>query len=138
MEVGAINRSVALAVVAAMASVLSACDHAKSASQVARDTAAAEQTAANNAARIQQKADARIASAQGDVRDEQRDLAHVDAVEGQRVADAQAEGDYKVALARCEGLGGATERSCKEQAEADYDVAKARAKQVKASADPKP
>jgi len=117
---------------------LSACDHSRSAAQVARDTAVAEQTAADNAARVQQKADARIASARGDVRDEQRDLAHVDAVEAQRVADTQATGDYKVALARCEALSGATQQVCKDQASADYDVAKARARQDKASSDPKP
>lgn len=138
MEVGAMHRAVAFAVIAAMAIALSACDHAKSAAQVAHDTAAAEHTSATNTAKIQQKADARIASAQGDVRDEQRDLAHVDAVEGQKIADTQAEGEYKVALARCEGLSGATQKSCTQQAEADYDVAKARAKQAKVGADPKP
>ena len=132
------NRMAASALMVLAAGALAACDHSKSAAQVARDTAAAEQTAADNAAKVQQKADARIASAQGDVRDEQRDLAHVDAVEAQRVADAQAAGDYKVALARCEALSGATQQSCKDQASADYDVAKGRAKQDKAGSDPKP
>lgn len=122
----------------ALAGMLVACNKAKDASEVARDTAAAEQRAADNAAKVQQKADARIASARGDVRDEQRDLAHVESVEGQKIADAQAEGDYKVALVRCEGLSGATQKACKDQASADYDVAKARAKQERANADPKP
>ena len=127
------NRMIALALLVLAASGLSACDHAKGAAQVARDTAVAEQTAADNAAKVQQKADARIASARGDVREEQRDLAHVEAVEAQRVADTQAAGDYKVALARCEALSGATQQACKAQANADYDVAKTRAKQDKAS-----
>jgi hypothetical protein len=127
-----------LALIMASACLLAACDHAKSTSQVARDSAAAEQTAADNAAKVQQRADARIASARGDVRDEQRELAHVDAVESQKVADTQAEGEYQVALARCEGLSGATQKSCKDQANADYDVAKARAKQARAGTDPKP
>jgi hypothetical protein len=120
------------------ATMLAACDSPKSTAQVARDTVAAEQVAADNAAKAQQKADARIASARADVRDEQRDLAHVDAVEGQKIADAQAEGDYKVAQAQCESLGGATQKVCRDQASADYDVAKARAKQAKAVADPRP
>ena len=132
------NRTVALAMIVVAAGVLAACDNSKSAAQVARDTAAAEQAAVDNAAKVQQKADARIASAQADVRDEQRDLAHVGAVEGQKVADTQAQGDYKVALARCESLSGATQQSCKDQANADYDVAKAKAKQAKANTDPKP
>jgi hypothetical protein len=138
MEVEVRNRTAAFVLVVTAVSALAACDSSRSPAQVARDTAAAEQAAANNAAKVQQKADARIASAHADVRDEQRDLAHVGAVEGQRVADTQAEGEYKVALARCEGLSGATLQSCKDQADADYDVAKARAKQAKASADPKP
>jgi len=132
------NRIVAFAMVAAAAGVLWGCDNSKSAAQVARDTAAAEQAAVDNAAKVQQKADARIASARADVRDEQRDLAHVGAVEGQKVADTQAEGDFKVALARCEALSGATQQSCKDQANADYDVAKAKAKQAKANSDPRP
>ncbi len=132
------NRTGAFALLVLAAGALAACDHPKSAAQVARDTAAAEQTAANNAAKAQQEADARLASARGDVRDEQRDLAHVEAVETQRVPDAQAAGDYKVALARCEALSGATQQACKDQASADYDVARARAKQDKAGSDPKP
>ena len=79
-----------------------------------------------------------IASARADVRDEQRDLAHVDAVESQRIADTHAQGEYKVALAQCEALSGATQQSCKDQANADYAVSRATAKQAKASADPKP
>ena len=122
----------------ALACVLVACNKAKDASDVAHDTARAEQEAQDNAAKVQQKADARIASARGDVRDEQRDLAHVESVEGQKVADAQAEGDYKVALARCESLSGANQKACKDQASADYDAAKAHAKQERAGADPKP
>jgi hypothetical protein len=126
------------AVMVSAALMLAACDNSKSAAQVARDTAAAEQAAADNAAKAQQKADARIASARADVRDEQQDLAHVSAVEGQKVADSQADGDYKVALAQCGSLAGATQKACKDQANADYEVAKARAKQAKASTDPKP
>jgi hypothetical protein len=123
--------------VAMVVTALSACDRPKSAAQVSRDTAVAQRDAADSAAKVQQKADARIASAQADVRDDKRDLAHVDAVEGQKVADTQSAGEYKIAIARCEGLSEATQRSCKDQAEADFDVAKARAKQARVNADPK-
>jgi hypothetical protein len=121
----------------ALAGLLVGCNKAKDAAEVAHDTTAAEQKAADNTAKVQQKADARIASARGDVRDEQRDLGHVESVEGQKVADAQAEGDYRVALARCEGLSGANQKACKDQASADYDVAKARAEQERTASDPK-
>jgi hypothetical protein len=117
---------------------LAGCDGPTSPAQAARDTGAAQQNASNSAAKVQQKADARIASARGDVRDEQRDLAHVDAVERQKVAETQAQRAYKVALGRCEGLSGATRQSCKDQASADYDVAKARANQSTFGVDPKP
>jgi hypothetical protein len=122
----------------AAACMVSACDHAKSTAQVASDTNAAEQKAADDSAKVQQRADARIASARDDVHSQQQDLAHVDAVQGQKVADSRAEGDYKVALAQCEGLSGAVQKSCKDQANADYDVARAKAKQARAENDPKP
>ncbi len=131
-------RIAALVTLSLAATMLAACDSPKSSAQVASDTVAAERAAADNTAKAQQRADARIASARADVRDEQRDLAHVDAVEGQRISDAQAEGDYKVAQAQCESLGGATQKACLDQANADYEVARARAKQAKAVADPRP
>lgn len=118
--------------------VLSACDRAKSTAQVASDTNAAEQKAADDTAKVQQRADARIASAQDDVRNQQQDLAHVDAAQEEKVAETRAEGDYKVALAQCEGLGGAVQKSCKDQASADYDVARAKAKQARTETAPKP
>ncbi len=127
-----------MALIAAASCLLVACNQSKSADQVARDTAAAERTAENDAAKAQQRADARIASAQSDVRDEQRDLAHVRAVEGEKVAEAAAAGDYNVARARCESLSGATQKACRDQAEAGYDLAKARARQDKAGTDPRP
>lgn len=130
------KRTAALAMIVTAVSALAACDNSKSVAQVSRNTGVA---AGDSAAQAQQKADARIASARGDVRDEQqRDLADAAAIEEQRLADAQAEGEYQVALARCEGLSGATQKSCKDQADADFGVAKAAAKQGRASADPKP
>ncbi len=43
-----------------------------------------------------------------------------------------------MALAACESLSGATQKSCRDKAEADYQLAKARAEQLRASTDAKP
>jgi hypothetical protein len=72
------------------------------------------------------------------VRDEQRDLAHVTAKENEQVSDAEAKGAYDVAVARCEALSGAAQKSCRDQADADYKVAKAKAHEVRTQSDPKP
>lgn len=129
--------TVALAALAALLA-LSACERQKSAAEVHKDTAAAEQQAVDSTSKADDKAEQRIASARGDVRDEQRDLAHTAAAENEKVADTQADGAHKVALARCESLGGSAQKSCKNQADADYQAAKADAKQERAKTDPKP
>ncbi len=113
------NRRWRCAAIAAIACVLSACD--ESAAPPPRDTAAAEQAATTEAARVQQKADARIAAA----------------IEGQKITDEQAASDYEAALARCEGLSGATQQTCRDQADADYHIARTRAEQERARSDPK-
>jgi hypothetical protein len=117
---------------------LGACNRQHSAADVQKDTASAAQKAAENVGNAEDKADKRVASARGDVRDEQRDLQHTAAVENEKVADTQAEGAHKVALARCESLSGNAQKSCRDQADADYEAAKADAKQERAKTDPKP
>ena len=117
---------------------LTACNRSKSAAEVARDTSAAQQTAGDKVVAAQQQAAERIASARGDVREQQRDLNHVDAVESQKVAETAAAGEHKVALARCEALSGSPQKSCRARADADYEAAEARARQDRAAADPKP
>ena len=122
------------AAIIAAGTTLGACNNPKSA---ALDAATAQQAAADSAAKVQQKADARIASARADVHDEQRDITRVGAVEEQRLADAEADGNYKVALTSCLALSGVAQQTCRDQANADYDVARARAKQTRAATDPK-
>jgi len=117
---------------------LGACDRQKSAAEVHKDTAAAEQSAAEHDAKAEEKADQKLASAAGDVREEQRDMQHTGAVQAERVADTQAEGAHKIALARCEGLASNAQRACKDQADADYQAATATAKQERSQSDPKP
>jgi len=130
------NRMVSCAVITATAGLLAACE--RGAAPVTPDTTAAEQEAATNAAKVQLKADARIASARGDVADEERERAHAAAVEGQKVAAEHATDDYKAALARCEDLSDATRQACKDQAGADFHVAKAQAERARVGAEPRP
>ena len=132
------NRIPLLALCVATACALGGCDRPKSADQVEKDTAAAQQTATEKTAKAEQDAAAKVASARSDVRDEQRDLGHVNSVQGEKVADTAADGAHKIALARCESMAGAAQKSCKDQADADYEAAKAKAKQARADTDPKP
>jgi hypothetical protein len=58
-------------------------------------------------------------------------------VQEQKVADTDAEGAHKVALAQCESLSGANQKACRDQADADYQTAKSQAKQERIASDPK-
>jgi hypothetical protein len=62
----------------------------------------------------------------------------VAAIQNQKMADTEAEGVHRVALAQCEALGGAAQNSCRDQADAEYQLAKASAKQERVESDPKP
>ena len=132
------NRIPLLVVILSTACALVACDRPKSASEVEKDTSSAAQSAAQATEKAEKEAAEKAASARANVQDEKRDLGHVNAVEGEKIADAEADGAHKVALARCEGMAGAAQKSFKDQADADYEAAKARAKQARASSDPKP
>ena len=127
----------ALIVVAAGCSV-GACDHAKSRAQVAKDTSAAQQEASEQVSKAEQNAAAKEADAQKDLNKDRTDLAHENAVQEEKVAETQAEGQHKIALARCEALSGDPRKSCKDQADADYEIAKAKARLARAQTDPKP
>jgi hypothetical protein len=115
----------------AAAVALSSCDHAKSAAQVAKDTSAAEQREARETAEAERTAADKEAKDEGA-------LGHETAVQNQDIADKEADGAHKVALARCEAMSGSAQRSCKDQADAEYEVAKAKAKLARAQSDPKP
>jgi hypothetical protein len=136
MQTKAPGRVVMLGLLAACA--LNACYQAKTPDQVAKDTAAAEDTATQNAAKVEQNADARLHSAQTVVHDEEAAAAHTRAVETAKVAEAQAQGSHKVALAQCESLSGEAQKSCKSQADTAYQTATAQAQQNRAYSDPKP
>ena len=109
---------------------VSACHRAEDPAQVNKDIAAARDKAAEKTEKAEESANSKIASANNDAE-------HVAAVQNESVAEADAEGAHKVALAACERLGGADQTSCRDKADADYQVAKARAEQQRAATDPK-
>lgn len=136
MQTKAPGRVVLLGLFAACA--LNACYQAKTPDQVAKDTAAAEDTATQHAAKVEQNADEKLHGAQTVVHDEEAAAAHTRALETAKVAEAQAEGTHKVALAQCESLGGEAQKSCRSQADTAYQTATAQAQQMRAYSDPKP
>jgi len=119
------------------AMLIGACNNAKSPSTVAKDVDSASQSAAKDTANAEERAVDKVADAQKDVQNDQRNEQHVAAVQEEKVAKTDAEGDRKVALAKCESLSGDQQRACKDQANAAYDQAVAEAKQDRASTDPK-
>jgi hypothetical protein len=97
---------------------LAGCNNAKSPDAQAHDLAAADKSATTEVANAQ--------------RDAQKDSSQ-DAYD---VAVAQADGDHKIALQKCEALQGHDQQLCKDQADADYDAAKANAKAAKVASTP--
>jgi hypothetical protein len=74
--------------------------------------------------------------AEAKVDDKTNDLNNANAKGAYDVAMAQADGDHKVALQRCDGLSGDSQKACKDQADAKYDLAKANAKAMLAAQKP--
>ena len=104
------------------------CDKPKSPDAVAHDVAAAQQKASNELSSSEKDASKDIGNAADKVGDKLTDLNNVAASDAQKVADAKADGDRKVALAQCTALAGDLQKKCKDQADADYAAAKANAK----------
>ena len=86
---------------------------------------------------MEERAEEKVASADKDVRNDQRNEQHVAAVQGEDVAQTRAQGERDIALAKCEALNGERQQACKDQANAAYDMAVAQAKQNRVSSDPK-
>jgi hypothetical protein len=108
-------RTLSLTAAAAALGLLAACNGAKSPEAASRDIQAADRSAAREVS------DAR--------HDQQKDMS-TDAYE---VAVAQADGDRKVAIQKCDTLQGHDQKLCKDQADADYEAAKAIAKATRVS-----
>jgi hypothetical protein len=111
---------------------LSACNKAESPDKVQTDVAKAQSTAAEENA----KADEKVKQVEAEAAKDRADaLAKVADKSVGALADSavtQAEGDTKVALAKCEALEGDAQKTCKDQANAHLDAVKAKAKAAKA------
>ncbi len=111
-----------------VAASLSACNQAKSPEQVAADTAKAEQKADQEVSRAADSAASNLDKAEGKVDDQVVSFNNDAARDAYKLAVAQADGDRKVALAKCEAQAGDAQKACKDQAEADFKASQANAK----------
>jgi len=111
---------------------LSGCNKAESPDKVANDVAKATADAQKHDDRAEQKAEQTDATVSNDL---SKDVDKANSKEARAAADdvvTQAEGQNKIALAKCEALAGDAQKSCKDQANADLDAIKQRAKDLKA------
>jgi hypothetical protein len=111
---------------------LSACNKAESPDKVQSDVAKAQSDAAQDNAKAYEKQKQVEAEAAKDRADAQVKAA--DKSVGALVDSAvtQAEGETKVALAKCEALEGDAQQACKDKANAHMDAVKEKAKTAKA------
>lgn len=114
----------------------SGCHNAKSPDAVASDVSAAQAKRASEVADAKQDAAKDSNHAEAKVDDKTTDLNNVNAKGSYDVAMAQADGDHKVALQKCDALSGDPQKACKDQADAKYDLAKANAKAMLAAQKP--
>jgi|SRR5581483_6968474 len=117
---------------AAIMLALGACHKAEAPAKVQQDVANAQESAAKSTekaeaseSKVDTKADSNLATEQ-DKAGSQKENAAAD------TATTEAEGAYKVAMAKCESLSGDRQAACKEEAKAQLDMAKAKAKAMKA------
>jgi len=118
------------ATVAAMLA-LSGCNQAKSPDAVASDVAKATAAAEKKDERAEQQAEKADTTVTNDL---SKDVDKANDKEVRAAADdavTQAEGDNKIALAKCEALAGDAQKACKDQANAQLDMVKQRAKALK-------
>jgi hypothetical protein len=106
----------------------SGCNNAKSPDAVANDVASAQAKRASEVADAKQDAAKDVNKAEAKVDDKTVDLNNANAKGAYDVAMAQADGDHKVALQKCDAFSGDGQKACKDQADAKYDLSKANAK----------
>jgi hypothetical protein len=118
---------------AAIAAILAltGCNKAESPDKVANDVAKATASAEKKNERAQERAERTDAAVTNDL---SKDVDKANDKEVRTAADdaiIQAEGENKIALAKCEALAGATQKACRDQANAQLDMVKERAKALK-------
>jgi hypothetical protein len=109
---------------------IAACNNAKSPDAVAKDVASAEQKASTEVAKSENSAAKDLSGAAQKVDDKLVAFNNAAAKDAYNLAIANADGDRRIALAKCESASGDAQKMCKDQAEADYSAAKASAKAV--------
>src|SRR6202044_835323 len=93
----------------------SGCNNAKSPDAVANDVAAAQAKRASEVADARQEAAKDSNQAEAKFDDKTNDLNNANAKGAYDVAMAQADGDHKVALQRCDARPGASEKPARDQ-----------------------
>jgi hypothetical protein len=110
---------------------LSACNKAESPEKVQEDVAKAQ----SNAVEENAKADEKVKQVESENAKDRADaLAKVADKSVGALADSavtQAEGETKIALAKCQALEGDAQKTCKDEANAHMDAVRARAKAAK-------
>jgi len=121
------------AVLASVLLGLSACNRAKAPEDVQADVAKAQ----SNAVEDNAKADEKVRQVEAEAPKDRSDaLAKVADKSVDVIADSavtQAEGDTKIALAKCQALEGDAQKTCKDEANAHLDAVKAKAKAAKSN-----
>ena len=126
-------RTLPIFAIAVTVMLAAGCNKAKSPESVAKNVSAAEQKASTEVANSQTDASKDIAQDADKVGNKMTDLNNTAAKGAYQVAVAKADGDRKIALAKCDALNGDEQKNCKNQADADYEAAKADAKASEAS-----
>ena len=117
------------ALVAGLMLALSGCNKAKSPDDVQADVAKASAEAADNNAKAmehEQQQEVEAAQDRADAADQSADKSVAAVAE---TAVTQAEGETKIALAKCTALEGDAQKECKDKAKAHLDTVKDRAKE---------
>jgi hypothetical protein len=125
------NRLTLVSVMASVLLSLSACNRAASPEKVQQDVAKASEAAAESDAKATEKLAAADNAAD-------HDMANAEQKADSKAADAavsaiitEAEGDRKVAYAKCESLAGTAQRDCRRNADAEFETVKAKIKALK-------
>jgi hypothetical protein len=119
------------AILASALLCLSACNKAESPEKVQEDVAKAQAKAADDNAKADEKVKQVEESATKDRADAVAKVADKSVAALADSAVTEAEGDTKVALAKCQALEGDAQKACKDAANAHLDEVKARAKAAK-------
>jgi hypothetical protein len=120
-----------LSAAAAAMLMLSGCNKAESPDKVANDVAKATESAEKKDARAEERAEKTDAAVTNDL---SKDVDKANTKEVRAAADdavIQAEGENKIALAKCEALAGDAQKACKDQANSQLEMVKQRAKALK-------